>query len=118
MMSMAATALGSELTWPKPGPALDAAKVAVDKFRESNAQLQSTAEREPANAQKLTPCEQVRLERHEHWMDPKTPPKVGHAVIGLVNGTTKTRAVYYMAKTGKWVDVNDRPVTVTQWRHL
>lgn len=119
MMSMAATALGGELTWPKPGPALDAAKVAVDKFRESKRPASSIAERDPANAQKPTPCELVRLERHEQWMDAQTtPPKVGHAVIGMVNGTTKTRAVYYVAKTSKWVDVNDRPVTVSQWRHL
>ena len=84
-----------------------------------HAKLQSAAKSALPKPQKLTACEQVRMERDEQWKDAQTnPPAVGHAVLGLVNGTTKMRAVYYEAKTGKWVDVNDRPVTVSQWRHL
>lgn len=123
MMSMAAIALGVELQWPKTLPHIDAINTFVRAFNTGHeakhAKVQAAAEPAPSKPSKLTPCEQVRLERHEQWMDAqKTPPDVGHAVIGMVNGTTKTRAVYYVAKTGKWVDVNDRPVTVSQWRHL
>lgn len=123
MMSMAAIALGVELQWPKTLPHIDAINTFVRAFNTGHeakhAKVQAAAEPAPSKPSKLTPCEQVRLERHEQWMDAqKSPPDVGHAVIGMVNGTTKTRAVYYVAKTGKWVDVNDRPVTVSQWRHL
>lgn len=98
-MTLAAAALGVELQWPKPIPHIDAMK----------ARPQASLAPDPSS---LTPSD-------TRWHDAQTtPPKVGHAVIGMVNGTTKTRAVYYVAKTGKWVDVNDRPVTVSQWRHL
>ena len=118
-LSMAAIALGVELQWPEIFQLLDAAKVAIDAFKSAKCPAASAAEREPSKAQKLTPWQRVRNEPTEKWHDAQTtPPDVGHAVIGMVNGTTKTRAVYYVAKTGKWVDVNDRPVTVTQWRHL
>ena len=118
-LSMAAIALGVDLQWPGIFQLLDSAKEAIDKFKAAKRQTSDAAKREPAKAHKLTPCEQVRLERHERWNDAKkTPPEVGHAVLGMVNGTTKTRAVYYDAKAGKWVDVNDRPVTVSQWRNL
>ncbi len=122
-MTMAASALGVELQWPKSAKQADTDKAFVEAFNAGrdakHAKLKSAAESELPKPQKLTACEQVRLERNEQWKNAVTnPPKVRHAVLGLVNGTTKIRAVYYEPITGKWVDVNDRPVTVSQWRHL
>ncbi len=122
-MTMAASALGVELQWPKSTNRVEKDKALVNAFNAGHdakhAKLQSAAKSALPKPQKLTACEQVRMERDEQWKDAQTnPPAVGHAVLGLVNGTTKMRAVYYEAKTGKWVDVNDRPVTVSQWRPL
>lgn len=138
MQSMAAIALGVELQWPKTGTSAETDKVFVQVFNMGNSSkrnriavatgrareqvskqgasaVQSPLAPDPSSLandpSSLTPSEQ--------WHDAQTnPPEAAHAVIGMVNGTTKTRAVYYVAETGKWVDVNDRPVTVSQWRHL
>lgn len=138
MQSMAAIALGVELQWPKTGPSIETDKVIVQDFNTGNSSKRNRIAvatgraREQVSKQGASAVQgplapdpsslandPSSLTPSEQWHDAqKTPPDVGHAVIGMVNGTTKTRAVYYMASTGKWVDVNDRPVTVSQWRHL
>ena len=128
IVSLAET-LGAGLSWPKTllrvefDPKTGAVGVFKTDHASKHAKMHASSGKAAANSLAPDPSslaiDPSSLTPSEQWHDAqKTPPKVGHSVIGMVNGTTKTRAVYYVAKTGKWVDVNDRPVTVTQWRHL
>ncbi len=122
-MAMAASALGVELKWPKSAKQAETDKAFVNAFNaghnEKHANLQSAAKSALPKPQKLTACEQVRMERDEQWKDARTnPPKTRHAVLVRLNGTSRTCGAYYVAEHKTWVDLSDRPIKVSQWRHL